>query len=145
MSKTCHVQPEADAWPAERYSLGGHPALALVFATLLGAAASCLAQDAARVADPRVTDPHLPEVLVQAERQADEEVTRQVQQTLAKDPWIYTQHVTVTTHNGVVRVEGIAQDTGEWFRIIDLARRTKGARRVDTSGLALINNDPDGG
>jgi osmotically-inducible protein OsmY len=84
-------------------------------------------------------------VIIAAKRQAaDEQVTRQVEQTLTKDPWIYAEHVTVTTQNGVVRVEGIVQDTGEWLRILDLARKTPGARRV-IDALEILHNDPDGG
>jgi osmotically-inducible protein OsmY len=83
-------------------------------------------------------------VIVQGERKPDEQVTRQVERTLANDPWIYAEHVTVTTRNGVVRVEGIVQDTGELFRILRLARKTPGARRV-VDALEILHNDPDGG
>lgn len=113
---------------------------ALLFAALLGAAASCLAQNATQPADPR-----LPEVVVQARRQAaDEEVTRQVEKTLTNDPWIFADHITVTTQNGVVRVEGIVGDTGEMFRIVRLARKIPGARRV-VNAMEIMHNDPDGG
>jgi len=101
---------------------------ALLFATLLGAASSCPAQDAAEKANAR-----LQEVIIQAKRQAaDEQVTRQVQKTLTDDPWIYAEHVIVTG------------DTGERFRIIRLCRKIPGTRRV-VDALEIINNDPDGG
>ena len=141
MSEASYVHRAAGTRSTERPFIGSLRAkLALGVATLLGAIGYSLAQDA-----PYKLDPTLPEVRIQAERQADERVTRQVEQTLANDPWIFAEHVTVTTHHGVVRVEGIVQDTGEWFRIIRLARKVPGARRVDTSGLELIHNDPDGG
>ena len=141
MSEACHVYRAASARSAGRSRISSLRAnFALVAVTMLGAASHCLAQDAAYKADPT-----LPEVKIEAQREADEQVTRQVEQTLAKDPWIFAEHVTVTTHHGVVRVEGIVQDTGEWSRIIRLARKIPGARRVDTSGLELIHNDPDGG
>jgi hypothetical protein len=102
------------------------PDLALLSALLLGAAPSCPAQDAARTGSL-----NLPEVVIQAKRQAaDEQVTRQVQQTLTNDPWIYYDHITVTTQNGVVTLEGIVGDTGEMFRIVRLCRKITGARRV---------------
>jgi osmotically-inducible protein OsmY len=63
---------------------------------------------------------------------------------LTNDPYIFAKHITVTTENGVVRVEGIVQDTGERLRILDLARKTPGARRV-VIALELVDNDPDGG
>jgi len=114
---------------------------ALLFVSLLGAAASCLAQDAALS-----TNAGLPEVLVQAQRQreADQEVTRQAEKILTTDPWIFGDHITVTTENGVVRVEGIVGDTGEMFRIVRLCRKIPGARRV-VNALEIMHNDPDGG
>ena len=116
------------------------PNLALVFATLLGAAAPCLGQNAAQTAESR-----LPEVVVQAQRRAaDEEITRQVEKTLTADPWIFGDHITVTTQNGIVRVEGIVGDTGEMFRIVRLCRKIPGARRV-VNALEMMHNDPDGG
>ena len=111
----------------------------LLLAMLLGAGA-CVAEDAAqKVAQP------LQEVVVEAQRHvADQQVTQRVQQALSNDPWIFSEHVTVTTRNGVVTVEGIVQDTGEWFRILRLARKTPGARRV-VDRLEMLHNDPDGG
>jgi osmotically-inducible protein OsmY len=113
---------------------------ALLVASLLAAAGSCPAQDTAQKADLR-----LPEVVIQARRQAaDEQVTRQVEQTLTNDPWIFADHITITTQNGVVRLEGIVGDTGEMFRIVRLCRKIPGARRV-VNALEIMHNDPDGG
>jgi osmotically-inducible protein OsmY len=122
-------------------AMGRRANFALVFASLLGAAAACLAQNAALRADAA-----LPEVLVQAERQrqADQEVTRQAEKILATDPWIFGDHITVTTEHGVVRVEGIVGDTGEMFRIVRLCRKIPGARRI-VNALEMMHNDPDGG
>jgi osmotically-inducible protein OsmY len=107
---------------------------------LLGAAGSCPAEDVAGKADTR-----LPEVIIAAKRQAaDEQVTRQVVQTLTNDPWIFAEHITITTQNGVVRLEGIVGDTGEMFRIMRLCRKIPGARRV-VNELEIMHNDPDGG
>lgn len=87
----------------------------------------------------------LEDVVIQAKRQvADEQVTQQVQRTLTDDPWIYAEHITVTTQNGVVRVEGFVGDTGERFRILRLCRKIRGARRV-VDALEVVSNDPDGG
>jgi osmotically-inducible protein OsmY len=113
---------------------------AVFIAILLGAAGYCRAQDRTGEADA-----HVAEVVIQAKRQAaDEQVTRQVQKTLTDDPWIYAEHITVTTENGVVRLEGFVGDTGERFRILRHCRRIPGARRV-VDALEVINNDPDGG
>jgi osmotically-inducible protein OsmY len=107
--------------------------------TLLGAAGSGAAQDAARK-----TEAPPAEVIVQATRLADEQITQQAVQAVSNDPWIYSDHVTITTRNGVIRVEGIVQDTGELFRILRICRRIPGARRV-VSELEMQHNDPDGG
>lgn len=140
MSDAFHLTCEASVTSPARQSLrGSPPRCALLFAALLGAAAASAAQEVAEKAGSR-----LQEVVVQARREADEEVTRRVEKTITNDPWIYAEHVTVTTRNGVVRVEGIVQDTGEWFRILDLARKTAGARRV-VDALEILHNDPDGG
>lgn len=121
-------------------SCGSRGRSALLFATLLGAAGSCPGQDVAGKANAR-----LEEVVIQAKRQvADEQVTQQVQRTLTDDPWIYAEHITVTTQNGVVRVEGFVGDSGERFRILRLCRKISGARRV-VDALEVVNNDPDGG
>lgn len=142
MSEDCHLQPVASALSTEQHALRGpRTRFALLFfpALFLGAADSCLAQDTARSANPSV-----PEVIIQAGRQVDERVTQKVQETLLNDPMVYAEHVTVTTENGVVRLEGIVQDTGELFRILDLARKTAGARRV-VDAMEILHNDPDGG
>jgi hypothetical protein len=141
VSDALQLQRVAVARSIERRPISSSRACFLfVCATLLAAAGNCLAQDAADKNNPR-----LQELVIHGKRQADEQVNQQVEQRLAKDPWIYAEHLTVTTHDGVVRVEGIVQDTEEWFRILDLARKTPGARRVDTSGLEMLHNDPDGG
>ena len=109
-------------------------------ATLLGAAVYGLAQDTTEKSDAR-----LAEVVIQGKRQAaDELITREVQKTLTDDPWVYAEHITVTTENGIVRLEGFVGDTGERFRILRHCRRIAGARRV-VDALEIISNDPDGG
>jgi osmotically-inducible protein OsmY len=135
-----HLQREASArFPERRLLCGSLARCSFLIAGLLGAAAASPAQEAAGKAETR-----LQEVVVQGKRLEDEQVTQRVQKALTNDPWIYSEHVTVTTRDGIVTVEGIVQDTGEWFRILDLARRTPGARRVVTR-LEMLHNDPDGG
>jgi hypothetical protein len=64
--------------------------------------------------------------------------------TLTEDPWIFSEHITVTTRNdGVVRLEGIVADTGELFRVLSLCRQMPDARRV-INELEMIHN-PNGG
>jgi osmotically-inducible protein OsmY len=84
------------------------------------------------------------EIIITAARVADEVLTAKVVQVLQSDPYVFSDHVTVTTQNGVVRVEGIVGDTGERFRILRLCRKIPGTRRV-VDELEVVNNDPDGG
>jgi osmotically-inducible protein OsmY len=84
------------------------------------------------------------EIVITAAREADEQITVKVVQVLQDDPYIFADHVGVSTRNGVVRVEGIVGDSGERFRILRLCRRIPGTKRV-VDALEVINNDPDGG
>ena len=138
LNTVCHLP--RDLAPTEpRLVLGARARFAVLFATLLGAAVYSPALHAADKSDAR-----LDEVVINASRLADEQITQQVQKTLTEDPWIFSEHITVTTQNGVVRLEGIVGDTGEWFRVLRLARKIPGARRVVTA-LEIVHNDPDGG
>jgi len=84
------------------------------------------------------------EIVITAARQADEVITAKVVQVLEDDPYVFADHVTVSTHNGIVTVEGIVGDAGERFRILRLCHRIPGTRRV-VDALEVMNNDPDGG
>jgi len=140
MNKACHLQQQVTAWSTESRPIRLAPArFAVLLASLLDAAGYCPAPHAAEKPDPP-----LKEVVISATRQADEQVTQQVEETLTNDPWIYAEHITVTTRNGVVRLQGIVADTGEWFRILRLCRKIPGARRV-ANELELMHPDPDGG
>ena len=126
---------------------GGHSfacaeaGLAVLMATLLGAAGSCLAQEAAKKKVSALLD----EVVVQGTREAaDEQITRQVESALTNDPWIYAEHVTLTTRNGIVRVEGITSDAWEMRRILRECRKTPGVKRC-LNQLEMIHLDPEGG
>jgi osmotically-inducible protein OsmY len=115
-----------------------------MLAVLLGRLGSGVAQVRTDTAN-ELAKTSLEEVVVTAKRHlTDEQVTEQVEKALADDPYVYAEHVTVTTNNGVVRLEGIVGDTGERFRILRLCRKLPGARRV-VDALELFNNDPDGG
>lgn len=129
MNKACYPHPIRVA----------RARLAVLLAALLVAAGYCPDSHAADKADER-----LREVVISATRQSDEQVTRQVEETLAHDPWIYAEHITVTTDHGVVRLQGLVQDTGEWLRILRLSRRIPGAKRV-VDELEQVRSDPDGG
>jgi len=70
------------------------------------------------------------EVVVTAERPSDAQVTRRVMAALQQDPYVFADHVTVTTENGVVRLEGVMTDLHDMLRVLRLARRIAGKGRV---------------
>ena len=118
--------------------------VALILVVSVGRFGPAVAQVRTEAADKAAETPRR-EVIVTATRHIpDEQVTEQVVSALADDPYIFAEHVTVTTHNGVVRVEGIVWDTGERFRILRRCRKIPGARRV-VDALEILSNDPDGG
>lgn len=98
----------------------------------------------AQTAGESRSDANTQEIVISAARLADEALTAKVVQVLQDDPYIFGDHVTITTRNGVVRVEGIVGDTGERFRILRLCRRIPGTRRV-IDAMEVVNNDADGG
>jgi hypothetical protein len=101
--KACYLQQQATAWSTERHSIRvARARFAMLLAALLGAAGYCPAPHAAEKADATLKD-----VVISATREADEQVTQQVEKPLTNDPWIYAEHISVPTENGVVRLQGI--------------------------------------
>ena len=94
-----------------------------------------------RAADPQ-KDTH-EEVVITAGRQSDALMTAKVAMALKQDPFIFSDHVTVTTENGVVRLEGIVTDLVDLHRILRLARRIAGKGRVENR-MEFIQQDRDG-
>jgi osmotically-inducible protein OsmY len=60
----------------------------------------------------------------------DEELTRRVEEALQADPYIFTEHVTVRTQNGVVHVEGLIYNYTDLIDLKQIARKIRGAKRV---------------
>lgn len=66
------------------------------------------------------------EVVITAGRESDAVITVKVVTALREDPYIFSDHVTVTTENGIVRLEGIVSDLADLHMILRLARRIAG-------------------
>jgi osmotically-inducible protein OsmY len=101
-------------------------------ATWLGVAALAIAPFASAQA-PTTSSRHdavPPEVIVSATRLEDEALTAKVLQVLKDDPYVFADHISVVTENGVVRLQGFATDAHELRRALFLARRAAGKRRV---------------
>jgi osmotically-inducible protein OsmY len=101
-----------------------HDRIGPLLVTALGVAAPALApfasaQTAAQLPSETRTD----EVIITASREADAVLTAKLQQVLQDDPYAFTDHITVTTENGVVRLQGIAYEPSDLRRALYLARR----------------------
>jgi osmotically-inducible protein OsmY len=92
----------------------------------------------AQAPDAQRHDPAaLQEVVVTASRQADEALTAKVVQALQDNPYVFADHVSIETENGIVRVRGMVFDLSDLRRTLFLARRIAGKRRV-VNELELI-------
>jgi len=69
-------------------------------------------------------------------------MTAKVTTALRQDPYIFSDHVTVRTENGVVRLEGIVRDLPDLFQILRLARRIAGKGRV-VNAIEFVPADDD--
>jgi hypothetical protein len=75
---------------------------------------------------------------------SDEEVTRAVVHSIAEDPWIFADHVTISTRNGVVYLEGVVSDEWDLYHILDRARKIAGRRKiVDQLEFDSVGDDSD--
>lgn len=109
-----------------------HDQIGLLFATALGVVVLA-ARPPAMAQAPAVEPGHdtaLQEVVISATRQADEALTAKVTQTLQDDPYVFADHLSVETENGIVRVRGVVIDPADMRRVLLLARRVAGRRRV---------------
>jgi hypothetical protein len=114
----------------------GHDRIGLLLAATLGVAVlaarpPALAQETAR-----------PVIVVTATREADAALTAEVEQVLQDDKYVFSDHISVETQNGIVTLRGIAMDLGDLHRALILARRVAGRRRV-VNRIDLIPEDLD--
>jgi osmotically-inducible protein OsmY len=73
---------------------------------------------------------HLPQEIVVTAQAPDAAMAIKVQAALAKDPYIMSDHVTITVANGVVKVGGLVRDVSDLLAILRLVRRVAGKARV---------------
>jgi hypothetical protein len=83
------------------------------------------------------------EVVVSAARQSDAAITARVSQALHDDPYIFSEHVTVTTENGIMTLAGRVSDLADLHQILRLARRIAGRGRV-VNEIEFVPADEDG-
>jgi osmotically-inducible protein OsmY len=76
----------------------------------------------------------LEEIVVTAKRRsdpvADEKMSKQVEEALHSDAYFYDEHVTVTTKNGVVTLQGMVFDDWDLRSAVRISRKIPGVKRV---------------
>jgi osmotically-inducible protein OsmY len=70
------------------------------------------------------------EIVVTATRQSDAALAAEVATALQNDSYIFSDHLTVSAQNGVVRVGGLVREQSDLLAILRLARRIAGKGRV---------------
>jgi osmotically-inducible protein OsmY len=101
--------------------------LGATFASLLGLRAPPVAAQHASAGRDA-----LQEITVTARKVAksDAEVTEQVETALHQDRYIFSEHVTISSKNGVVTLRGIAVDYWDVIAMKRLVRKMPGVKRV---------------
>jgi osmotically-inducible protein OsmY len=70
------------------------------------------------------------EIVVTAARQSDAAMAARVSTAIERDPYIFSDHTTVTVENGVVKLGGVVRDLSDLNSILRLAHRIAGRGRV---------------
>lgn len=83
------------------------------------------------------------EIVVTAPRMSDEALTARVTRAVRENPYVLSDHVTVTTENGIVRVGGLVRDLPDLIAILRIARRIAGMSRV-VNEIEYMPVDDDG-
>jgi hypothetical protein len=99
-------------------------------ALLLGVAALGVSPALRAQAAPPPADKPPLEIVISAARERDAALAAKVEQALQNDPYLFTDHVSVSAENGVVRLEGVVTDPFEMRQMLRIARRAAGKRRV---------------
>lgn len=68
----------------------------------------------------------------------DRAITRQVQEALETDPYLDASTITVSTHDGVVSLDGMVDDSWSLLQALRRAGRVAGVRRVEEN-LEMTN------
>jgi osmotically-inducible protein OsmY len=104
-------------------------------------AALCPPIMAVEAADSSRTEGVHDEIVIRST--ADAALTAKVDEALRDDPYVFADHVSVRTENGVVTVEGTVFSVQDMRRVLLLARRAAGKRRL-INRLELVIEDDEG-
>lgn len=73
------------------------------------------------------------EVVISADREADEQLRVKVENALQDDPYVFAAHVEIQVRDGVIFVSGSVPTVQDLRSVLRLARRVAGRRRVVNS------------
>jgi hypothetical protein len=119
--------------------------LSSILGAALGIAAVAIHPPVMASDPPRASPPDnaTAEVVISAKRAADAALASKVIEVLRNDPYVFTEHVSVSVENGVVTVEGTVPSVQDLRRVLRLARRLAGKGRV-INKLELVVEDDEG-
>jgi hypothetical protein len=123
----------------------GRYAIGVLLVVALGMAVVTVRQPAMALDPslPAAPEPPREQVVITATKPDDAVLTAKVEKALNDDPYIFADHVTVTAKDGVVRLQGIVFGVQDLRRMLVLARRIAGKRRV-INELELVIADDNG-
>ena len=113
-----------------------------LLARTLGVATGGILSSAVALCAPPPEEVHR-EIVVTAARTSDAAMAAKVATALQQDPYIFSDHVTVTAENGVVRLEGMVRDLSDLYAMLRLGRRIAGKGRV-VNQIEFVPIDVDG-
>ncbi|HEX4598773.1 MAG TPA: BON domain-containing protein [Burkholderiaceae bacterium] len=120
------MRPEGSTAAATHEGIGPLLAAALGVGGLAGWSAAHAQTPAVQPGD----QPIQTEIVITATRPTDAVITAKVEHVLQEDPYVFGEHISVVTENGIVRLEGFVLDVTDMYRAVTLARRIAGRRRV---------------
>lgn len=101
------------------------------------AVAALAASGSAWGAEPARHDHELDSITVTARRLADEHLRQQVEEALAADRMLVSDHFTVEIHNGVAVLSGVVYDDWDIRLAKRIVKRVPGVKRVLTMDLDI--------
>ena len=77
------------------------------------------------------TNPAGPVVVTGTKVASDQELKKRVQFALNSDPYVYAEHVSVTSKDGVVTLDGLVADEWDLLGAVRISSGVAGVRRVN--------------
>lgn len=119
------------------FTITSRPVLAAAVAVLMAAALPACAAHQNKTGAERTGEAVGNAAEKTGEVVSDSWITTKVKSQLVADDLVKARVINVTTDNGVVALAGLLDSSAERDRAVQIARDTKGVRRVDTTALKV--------